>query len=301
MSETTLAAANVEIVHDKRRNLRRFLELMEEAAAQGANLLVLPEVGLQGYADFAFALGDKGAAEQKQYYFREAETIPGPATDVIAEAARRLDMYVQVGLAESALHGNVIYNSVAFIGPEGLIGVYRKVHSHCDYPYFSPGEEAPVFETPFARVGSIICYDMCFPEFLRSYYLRGAELILNSTAWQMGGHDRAADYPGWAMDLSAKANAFFNQSWLVISNHCEKGAYSQNVDYYGGSQIVDPYGKVVAYKGDGEGLVLHRADLRAVQLKSRTEAFYGMNLLQDRRPEHYGPVTDQSYRRTSRP
>ncbi|WP_374371035.1 carbon-nitrogen hydrolase family protein [Dongia sp.] len=301
MSETTLAAANVAIVHNKARNLRRFIELMEEAAAQGADLLVLPEVGLQGYADFAFALGDKGAAEQKQYYFREAETIPGPATEVIAAAARRLNMYVQVGLAESALHGNVIYNSVAFIGPEGLVGTYRKVHSHCDYPYFSPGEDAPVFETPFARIGSIICYDMCFPEFLRSYYLRGAELILNSTAWPMGGHDRAQDYPGWAMDLSAKANAFFNQAWLVISNHCEKGAYSQNVDYYGGSQIVDPYGKVVAYRGEDEGLVIHRADLRAVQLKSRTEAFYGMNLLQDRRPEHYGPVTDQSYRRIGRP
>lgn len=301
MSETTLAAANVEIVHDKRRNLRRFLELIDEAAGQGADLLVLPEMGLQGYADFAFALGDQGMADQRQYYFREAEAIPGPATEAIAEAARRHNMYVQLGLAESALHGNVIYNSTAFIGPEGVMGTYRKVHSHCEYPYFAPGEDMPVFETPFARVGSIICYDMCFPEFVRAYCLRGAELILNSTAWPMGGHDRASDYPGWAMDIAAQSNAFFNQSWLVVSNHCEKGAYSQNVDYYGGSQIVDPRGKVVAYKGDGEGLVIHRADLRAEQLKSRTEAFYGMSLMQDRRPEHYGPVVDQSYRRTNQP
>jgi hypothetical protein len=83
---------------------------------------------------------------------------------------------------------------------------------------------------------------------------------------------------------------------MVVSNHCEKGVYSQKIDYYGGTQIVDPLGKVVAYLKDEEGLVTHRADLRDAVLKSRTEAFFGLNLLQDRRPEHYGHVIDQSYR-----
>ncbi len=296
MTETTLAAANLCIVHDKRRNLARFLEAIDEAASRGADVLVLPEVGLQGYADFAFTLGSREAAEQKRYYAREAETIPGPATERIAEAARRHGMFVQLGLAERALNGNAIYNSTALIGPDGVAGVFRKIHNQFEFPYFLPGEDSAVVPTPFGAVGMIICYDLCFPELMRSYALRGAECILMSNAWPMKGHDRAGDYHGWAMDLAAQANAFFNQCWLVISNHCEKGAYSQKLDYYGGSQIVDPFGKVVAYAADAEGVITHRADLQRTTLESRTEGFFGLNLLQDRRPEHYGPLVDQSFR-----
>ncbi len=296
MTDTTLAAANVKIVHDKARNLRRFTELIEEAAAQGADVLVLPEVGLQGYADFALPNASKAAAEQKRYYYLEAETIPGPATERMAELARRHGMLIQLGLAETALHGNAVYNATALIGPEGVIGIYRKMHNSFEFPYFSPGEETPVFQTGRGTFSSIICYDLCFPELLRTYALKGAEVVLMSTAWPMKGHDRAGDYHGWAMDLAAQSNAFFNQFWLVVSNHCEKAAYSQNVDYYGGSQIVDPTGKVVAYLADEEGLVVHRADLQEAVLASRTEAFFGLNLLQDRRPERYAALVDQSHR-----
>jgi predicted amidohydrolase len=297
MNETTLAAVNMKVVRDKRQNLKRMLELADEAANQGVDILVLPEVGLQGYADFAFPVGSRECAEQKQYYYREAETIPGPATEKIAELAKRLTMTIQVGLAERTVNGNVIFNSTALIGPEGLIGVYRKVHNQFEFPYFAPGEGTPVFDTTHGKVGSIICYDLCFPELIRSFALQGAHLVLMSNAWPMKGHDRETDYHGYAMDLAAKANAFFNQSWLVIANHCETGAYSQGLDYFGGSQIVDPYGKVVAYLAQEEGLVVHKADLEEVVLQSRTMGFFGLNLLQDRRPEHYGALVDQDYRR----
>lgn len=301
MTETTIAAANLRITHDKRRNMARFLEVIDEAAAKSAKLLVLPEAGLQGYADFALGMGGKAAAEQKQYYFREAETIPGPATERIAAEARRHNMFIQLGLAETVLHGNVIYNSTALIGPDGVVGVYRKIHNQFEFPYFGPGEDQPVVETPDARIGMIICYDLCFPELMRSYALRGADIILMSNAWPMKGHDRGSDYHGWAMDLAAQANAFFNQFWLVISNHCETQVYSEKLDYYGGSQIVDPFGKVVAYAADEECLLTHTADLRHEVLRSRTEGFFGLNLLQDRRPEHYGALVDQGYRRVPRP
>jgi predicted amidohydrolase len=295
-TETTLAAANVRICHDKARNMRRFVELIAQAAGQNVDILVLPEMGLQGYADFALRPGTPEGAEQKRYYFREAETIPGPATDRIASLARQHDMLIQLGLAERALHGNAIYNSTALIGPKGVLGVYRKLHNTFEFPYFSPGEETPVFGTPHGVVASLICYDLCFPELLRTYAVQGADLALMSTAWPMKGHDPSDDYHGWAMDLAAQSNAFFNQNWLVISNHCEKSVYSGRIDYYGNSQIVDPRGKVVARLGEEEGLVVHRADLRGEVLKSRTEAFFGLNLLQDRRPERYGAVLDQQHR-----
>ena len=205
-------------------------------------------------------------------------------------------MLIQLGLAERALHGNAIYNSTALIGPEGVIGIYRKVHNTFEFPYFSPGEEMPVFATRVGAIGSIICYDLCFPELLRTYAVKGADMVLMSTAWPMRGHDRDNDYHGWAMDLAAQSNAFFNQFWLVVSNHCEQGAYSQKLDYYGGTQIIDPYGKVVSYLKTEEGLAVHRADLQETVLKSRTEGFFGLNLLQDRRPEHYEAVLDQTHR-----
>lgn len=296
MTETTLAAANLKIVHDKARNLKRFVEMIDEAAGRGVDVLVLPEAGLQGYADFALAIGSREAIEQKRYYFAESETIPGPATERMTELARQHNMLIQIGLAEKSLHGNAIYNSTALIGSEGIIGVYRKVHNTFEFPYFAPGEDMPVFRTDHGTFASLICYDLCFPEQPRSYAIQGAEVVLMSTAWPMKGHDRPTDYHGWAMDLAAQSNAFFNQFWLVISNHCEKAAYSQKIDYYGGSQIVDPTGKVVAYLADEEGLVIHRADLQDAILKSRTEAFFGLNLLQDRRPERYATLVDQSHR-----
>jgi predicted amidohydrolase len=296
MAPTTLAAANVAITHDKRANLARFLDLVDEAAARGADVLVLPEAGLQGYADFSFGPGTPERAEQKRYYLREAEPIPGPATEAVRERAARHGMHVQLGLAERALHGNVVYNSTALIGPRGVVGVYRKVHNQFEFPYFGPGEATPVFDLPFSRVASLICYDLAFPELMRSFAVRGAEVALMSTAWPMRGHDRDDDYHGWAMDLAARANAFFNQMWLVVSNHCETGAYSTGTDYYGNSQIVDPCGKVVACLGEKEGLVVHTADLAAEVLASRTDAFFGLSLLQDRRPEHYRALVDDGHR-----
>jgi predicted amidohydrolase len=291
-TETTLAAANVRITHDKARNLSRFLEFIDEAGAAGTDVLVLPEMGLQGYADFGFTVGDDVAAEQKQYYVREAEPIPGPATDAIAARAARYGMVVQLGLAERALHGNLVFNSTALIGPDGVTGVYRKLHNQAEALLFNAGERTPVFDTRVGRVASLICYDLAFPELMRVFALSGATVALMSTAWPMRGHDPGDDYYGRSMDLCARASAFFNQMWLVVSNHCETGAYRAGLDYWGHSQIIDPCGTVVASSGQEEGLVIHTADIAGELLRARTESFFGLNLLADRRPQHYGLVSD---------
>lgn len=285
---TTIAAANVAIAHDKQANLRRFEELIEEAHAQGAAFLVLPEVGLQGYADLGFLQGTKESAEVKQYFFREAEEIPGPATDRLAALCARTGVTVQLGLAERALSGNIIYNSVAVIGPEGLVGSYRKLHNHFEYPYFNPGDDPVSVELGFARAGLLVCYDIVFPELSRRYALDGADLLSVSTAWPLLGHDPVDDFQGFGMDIALQAQAFQNQCWVIVSNHCELGAYSTgDIDYYGASQIVSPFGKVVAKAGQAEGLVLHSADIRGEVLRARTEGLFGKNFLQDRRPDAY--------------
>jgi predicted amidohydrolase len=301
--ETTIGVANVKIVHDKGRNLEHFADVIADAADKGVEFLVLPELALHGYVDFAFPQDTPSMAEQKEYYFREAEPIGGPSTQRIADLARRFDMVVQFGLAERALSGNVIYNSVAAVGPSGLLATYRKLHNQFEYPYFMPGNAPAVVDLPFARAGLLICYDICFPELARVYALEGAEVASISTAWPMRDHDPAGDYYGWAMDTFVQANALFNQMWVIISNHCETGAYSTNTSYYGRSQIVDPAARVVAVAPDGEECVVtHTADLRGEVLRARTAGLFGKNFLQDRRPEHYGLVsTGACYHLSSEP
>ena len=300
MPDVTLGAANIRIVHDKAANLRRFKDLIEESAIRKVDLLVLPEMGLQGYADFAYPAGSTASSEQKRYYEHEAEPIPGPSTEIIRQLVEPHGMFVQVGLAEATMHGNAIFNSTALIGPSGVVGVFRKIHNPFEWNYFCAGEDTPVFDTPLGRVASIICYDLLFPELFRVYALQGADAVLMSTAWPMKGHNRGDDYQGWAMDVAATSSALLNQLWLVVSNHCEKGVYSEGLDYYGGSQIVDPFGKVVGYLGDEEGLVVHTAELHETVIESRTAGLGGgNNLLRDRRPEHYKGLLDLGYRHPS--
>lgn len=306
MSVVKFAAANVRITHDKQRNLTRMLEMVEEAASVGVSLLVFPEIALQGYGGFAYTYGDVNMTRWKQYYMREAETIPGPSTEILCQAAKQHGMFIQYGLAERALHGHVLFNATALVGPTGLVGSYRKIHGQCEYPFFAPGEDQSTIDTPLGRLASIICYDLCFPELVRSYALQGADVVLMSTAWPMSipspmsssAHERSHDESGRIMDLMAQSNAFCNHSWLVISNHCEKDPESPHYHYYGGSQIVDPFGKVVAYLAEDEGLATHEADIKGEAQRARTENWVGMNvsLLQDRRPEHYGLLTDVSHR-----
>lgn len=297
MAETTLAVANMVVTRDKATNLRTILRLVDEAADQRADVLVLPEMCLQGFADFSFGLGDERVAEQKRYYFHESEPIPGPSTLAVQERAAQHGMLVQFGLAERALHGNLVFNSTALVGPEGVVGAYRKVHNPAESVYFGSGERTPVFDLGFATGASMICYDLAFPELARVFALQGATVLPMSTAWPMRGRDRDDDYHGAAMDLAARANAFFNQSWLLVSNQCQ---VEEKLQYWGHSQIVDPFGTVVAELADEEGVISYTADLGEEILRARTAGFFGLNLLQDRRPEHYALVSAQDHYRAER-
>jgi predicted amidohydrolase len=294
-SGTCIAVVNMDVTHDKRQNIQTILRLMEEAAHEDADVLVLPEACLQGYADFAFPLGSDGSVRQRRFFLEAAEPIDGPSLSQVADKCQELDLIVQLGFTECDASRAALYNSVAIIGPSGTMAVYRKCHNSFEFPYFAPGPalSAPV-QAGAARVGSLICYDLAFPETMRVLALNGCDVALMSTAWPMGGHDRTSDYCGSRLDLCARANAFFNQMWLAISDHCESNAYSTSLDYYGGAQIVDPRGEVVAAVGDGEGMAFCTADIEATTIRARTQDFYGLTLLQDRRPDLYSRITETS-------
>lgn len=175
----------------------QFAPLIEQAAEQKADLVVLPETLTY------FGTGLKFADC--------AEPIPGPSTDYFGELARRHNLYIVAGLLERDQH--LVYNVAALIGPDGkLLGKYRKV----TLPRgeieggITPGTEYPVFETRFGKVGMMVCYDGFFPEVARELTNNGAEVI----AW-----------PVWGCNpMLAAARACENHVFLVSSTYTDPDA-----------------------------------------------------------------------------
>lgn len=168
---------------DKVANLNKMKGFIEQAADQGNNIIVFPELALSGYEcsdDF-----DHGCSMHRE----AAETIPGPSTEEIAEITQKRDVYVVLGMPEKEKDNpEIMHISAAIVGPEGILGAYRKIHLHAIPPLteakcFNPGDSLPVFETRFGLIGIQICLDFwTFPMGTRILMLKGARIIINPTA-----------------------------------------------------------------------------------------------------------------------
>ena len=154
----------------KELNLQRMLDYIELAAGEGSNLVVFPEMALTGYDDKK----EQPKAEKMQVL--QAETVPGPSSQRIAEAARKFGLYVAFGLPERDRWApGAVYNSACVCGPEGILGVYRKIHLAYPEPHWAiRGRDPFLFQTPWGPIGVGICYDSyCFPELMRYYAAKG--------------------------------------------------------------------------------------------------------------------------------
>jgi predicted amidohydrolase len=177
-----------------RENCEELAPLLAEAGRQKADLVVLGET--------VPSVGVKMKAHET------AEAIPGPTTEYFGELARRHNLHVVLSLYER--DGHLVYNTAVLLGPDGrLIGKYRKVslpHGEVEEG-IAPGEDYPVFDTAFGKVGLMICYDGFFPEVARALTNRGAEVI----AW-----------PVWGCNLLlAQARACENHVYVVSSTYMD--------------------------------------------------------------------------------
>ena len=165
---------------------------MDEAAAQGADLVVFPEISLQGY--HRTSTGSTRSASRTP---TPTPIVPGgPGVTTILEHAVELGIHVIFGLNELGDAGGVIYNTMVLGGPDGYIGKYRKVHvGITEQLTWRKGDDWPVFETAIGRIGMLICYDKMWPESCRELTLRGADILVMSTAWGYitGEHDAATN------------------------------------------------------------------------------------------------------------
>jgi predicted amidohydrolase len=259
------------------RNLEACLSRLEEAAAAGCDLVVLPECAISGYM---FG-GEEEAA-------RFAESIPGPSVEALERACARLGLHCVAGLLER--DGGRLRNSAVLVGPEGLLGRYRKTH----LPFLgvdrfvSPGDEPPeVFETPLGRIGIEICYDLRFPELTRTLALRGAEVVVHPTNWPAAVRPLA--------DFLTRARAAENSVFLLTANRVGREG---GVEFFGKSQVVDPSGTRLVEAGeDREELVVAEIDPAEAREKDRAivPGEYELHLFGDRRPELYGALVEEAH------
>lgn len=259
---------------EKERNLDACLARLEETAAAGAELLVLPEMAIPGYMF--------DSAEEALPY---AEEIPGPSTEVFERECRRLGMHAVCGLLER--DGDTLHNAAILVGPDGLIGSYRKTH----LPFLGvdrfvvPGDELNVYDTPLGRIGVIICYDLRFPEVTRTLALKGADIVCLPTNFPMAARVQT--------ELITVARAAENRIYLLAANRVGK---ERSGEFCGWSQIVDPYGVRLAEAGETEeALLIADVDVERARDKDYVvPGEYELYLFGHRRPELYGALVEET-------
>lgn len=249
-------------------NRERATEAIDSAAAQGARLVVLPELCITGYC-FADADEARGCAEP----------LDGPTVRGWCEQAARHDLVVVGGICELDPDG-ALRNSAVIVDASGVRAAYRKSHLWDREPaIFRRGDEpAPVVDTAAGRIGVAVCYDAVFPEHLRRLGLAGAEIV----AVPMASPAPAQPTEPIAIEI-ALAMAAANSNRVYVAQ-ADRTRDERGTRWAQASVIVDPDGSVVAGPADGEALLLADADLARARDKSWGER---NDVLGDRRPELY--------------
>jgi predicted amidohydrolase len=224
---------------DRDGNIRRLVQATERVAAEGVRYAVFPETAISGY-DFT------GPAQLAPF----VDTIPGRATDALLPVLKRTGMYMSVGIAEKDAITGIFYNTAVLMGPEGIIGKYRKNGLNGqDVQLFGPGDtDVGVFDTPIGRIALIICYDDTYWQYDRLAALRGAQII----GWHsvsdrvMPGTPAAQAKGNHSTVASVQHMSALNGVWVIGATRSgiERNPINGSQLYYnGGSSIWSPQGR----------------------------------------------------------
>jgi len=255
-------------VGDVGANLEKIGSLTRDAVADGANLVVFPELATTGYF----------IADQIDVL---AEPIPGHVTDELIKIARKSDVWLVVGMAE-ALDGDY-FNTSVLVSPKGLEGIYRKVHLFdSEKATFAVGDKQALFSTPFGTIALTICYDLLFPEYIRSLVLAGADIIINSTNWISDDYQKNVwRWTGESTQALAATRALENTTHVAMAARVGEEAGFHSL---GHSCIATPSGAISALVRNGEGVAVAEVVTASEDLaRWRSIASY----LKDRRTDLY--------------
>lgn len=289
MRKVKVSAIQIQISNCLEDNLNKVEAKIREAAQNGANIILLPELFERQYF----------CQERRyEYYAYAKETLGNDAVKMALKLSRELNILILVSFYE--LSGNCTYNTLAYVEDGKLLGTYRKTHIPDDHYYqekfyFTPGNTGfKVFDTKYGRIGAGICWDQWFPETARCLALNGAELIFFPTAigsepilnvdssshWQrvMMGHAAANIVPVIAT----------NRIGLETVEPCvENGNQSSSLSFYGSSFMTNERGEILVQASrDKEEILYQEYDLDKIR-----EDRLAWGLFRDRRPEVYIDIT----------
>ncbi len=251
-------------VGDVRYNIKKAEEFIARAAAEGADIICLPELFPTGYN--LDILRDKAISLSLEY--------SSFISDSMSKAAKGNGIYIIAPFGEFNEKDGKVYNGAALYDRSGKrLGHYYKTHNFStEKEYFAKGRDYPVFETDIGKIGIIICYDAGFPEAARTLCLKGAEIIFIPAAW------RIQDENSWLLNIPSRA--LENQLYTVGVN---RSGHEGDLHLFGKSMVCDPFGNVVMQMGyDLDEVAVMEINLDEIE-NCRKQYSY----LHDRRPGIY--------------
>jgi predicted amidohydrolase len=275
----------------------RLLEMMKEAAARGAKLVVFPELALTTFFP-RYWMSEQEAVER---YFEKS--MPSPVTQILFETAQKLGIGFHLGYAEIAKDGRR-FNTAILVNDQGaIVGRYRKIHlpghsdhkigapfQHLEKKFFEVGDEGfKVWSSMNAKIGMCICNDRRWSETWRVLGLQGADLVVlgyNTPSvnihWPEPPHLRMFHHL-----ITLQASAYQNAIWIAAA---AKAGVEDGSHLIGGSVIVAPSGEIMAQaQGEGDEVLFCHADLAL----GDTFKEHVFNFAAHRRPEHYQLIVDR--------
>ena len=272
---------------DPSENLENAIALIRDAAAQGAQIICLQELFRTVYF----------CQEENHKYFQYAEAIPGPTTERLSTLAKELQVVIVASLFERRAAG-LYHNTAAVIDADGsLLGIYRKMHIPDDplfYEkfYFTPGDLGfRCWQTKYARIGVLICWDQWYPEAARLTALRGAEIIFYPTAigWHPSEKAEFGERQHSSWETVQRGHAIANGCYVAVPNRVghEAPAGGDGLEFWGRSFIADPAGQILARaNGEKPEVLVASIDSKALETQRVHWPF-----LRDRRIEAYAELT----------
>ena len=275
MATTKIAGVQMDIaIGNRDENLAVMRTRLEQSLAAGAQLTVFPECTTTGYC-----------FESMDEAMSVAEPLDGPSVNNVSSWCRELSTRVIFGFLESV--DQQLFNSLALVGPEGLIGSYRKVH----LPtlgvdrFTTPGDGFRVFGAGEIQVGMNICYDCSFPEAARVLTLQGADLIALPTNWPPGS--------GHTSDLIPNARALENHVYFMSVNRV---GTERGFDFIGKSKICDPKGNTLAFANHADEQIIY-ADIDPSYARNKhlvsVPGQHEVHRINDRQPSTYGAIVSK--------
>jgi len=254
-------------------NLEKIAVHLSETTDAEAVLTVFPECTTTGYCF-------NSLEEAREV----SETVDGPSVEFVRQLCREKNTRVVFGFLESA--GDQVFNSLALVGPAGVLGTYRKIHlPHLGVDRFTTPGDRPfdVIETPDIRIGMNICYDSAFPEAARILAIQGADLITLPTNWPPTSSLTA--------DVVPNTRALENHVYFMAINRIGS---ERGIEFVGKSKICSPRGVTMAFANHANEAIIYADIDPEIAREKHLVSIPGqheIHRMKDRRPDVYGPLT----------